>query len=222
MPVAMSDSRSRSEVGDSAQSPRALAIAVLGDILSSKVRASILAWIAPRLDTRFSLTELSRNLGAPISSLQHECYKLERLGVLQGRREGISRRYKAQLDHALTRPLIDLTIATLGLESVLRESLTDAATVELAVIVGPDATIDRERLMLVMIGGVDLAGLDRAHRRVSLVLGIEPEHLDLAYFRSDDWLAYGESGHPLLQRIAARPIQPIIGAWPTLPDRDDA
>ena len=86
---------------------RTRALSLLGEVFSSKVRASLLAWIVPRLDTRFSLTELSRELGMPISSLQHECYKLERLGVLKGRRpwqreaRADDQRVADRLDHIL-------------------------------------------------------------------------------------------------------------------------
>jgi len=211
----MVESRSIGPQSEIQDFPRARAMTSLGEILSSKVRATLLAWIVPRLDARFSLTELSHEVGAPISSLQHECYKLERIGVLKGRREGVSRRYQVQLDHALSRPLINLVIATLGVETVLRDAVADAGDIDLAVIAGPLPHTGDNRLELVLIGEVNLAGLDRTQRRVSMLLGIEPDGIDLAYFRPDDWFAYGETGHPLLGRLAGRPIQPITGDWPT-------
>lgn len=190
------------------------ALTLLGEVLSSKVRASLLAWVAPRLDTGFSLTELSRDLGAPISSLQHECYKLERLGLLKGRRDGASRRYHVQLDHRLSRPLISLVIATLGLETVLLDAIAGCGQVDVSVIAGPDPQSGSDRLVLVIIGNVDLEGLDRAQRRVSMVLGIDADRLALAYFQHDDWERDSVTGHPLVQRLARRPIQPITGTWP--------
>ena len=45
-------------------------------------------------------------------------YKLERLGLLKGHREGGSRRYLVQLDHAMARPLVGLTIAAAGKKQV--------------------------------------------------------------------------------------------------------
>ncbi len=193
---------------------RARALALLGEVFSSKVRASLLAWVVPRLDTRFSLTELSRELGMPISSLQHECYKLERLGVLRGRREGASRRYRMHLDHHLSRPLISLVIATLGLERVLRDAIADCGRVDISVIAGPEPGSGSDRLVLAVIGEVDLEGLDRAQQRVALALGIDPDRLELAYFQHDDWERDGGNAHPLVRRLARRPIQPITGIWP--------
>ena len=187
----------------------------LAEVLSSRVRATVLAWLAPRLDARFSLTELSQAVGVPISSLQHECYKLERLGVLRGRREGASRRYAIQLDHALSRPLVNLVVATIGLEAVLEEAIAEGRAFEVAALAGPDRP--GERPVLVLIGETGLVGLDQIQRRVSLLLGLDPEWLELAYFRRDDWREYGAQGHPVLQRLAHRPVQAIIGSWPPGP-----
>jgi hypothetical protein len=199
---------------DAAEADRAKALGLLGEVLSSRVRATLLAWVVPRLDARFSLTELSRDVGSPISSLQHECYKLERLGVLQGRRDGASRRYHVQLDHHLSRPLVSLVIASLGLQAVLAEAVSDVGQVDAAAIAAPDPSGANDRLVLVLIGDVDLEGLDRAVQRVAMLLDADPDHIDLAFFRRDDWLEYGASGHPLLARLAGRPIQTIVGPWP--------
>lgn len=203
---------SHSPTGEAGSRVRALTL--LGEVFSSRVRAALLAWAVPRLDTKFSLTELSRDLGSPISSLQHECYKLERLGVLQGRREGASRRYHVQLDHHLSRPLISLVIATLGLEAVLADAIADCGRVDVAAIAGPVPGSGSDHLVLAVIGDADLEGLDRAQRRVSMVLGIDPDRLQLAYFQRDDWERDGAAGHPLVRRLARRPIQRITGTWP--------
>jgi len=208
--MAVRDAREPFEDRDAAR-----ALAVLGEVFSSKVRAAVLAWVVPRLDTRFSLTELSRELGMPISSLQHECYKLERLGVLQGRREGASRRYHLQPAHHLSRPLVSLVVATLGLQAVLHDAISGSGRIDRAAIAGPEPASGSDRLVLVLIGEVDLEGLDRAQRRVAMVLGVDPDRLELAYFQHDDWERDGGgAGHPLVGRLAQRPIQPIAGAWP--------
>jgi DNA-binding transcriptional ArsR family regulator len=185
---------------------------LLAEVLSSRVRATLLAWLAPRLDARFSLTELSRAVGVPISSLQHECYKLERLGILAARREGASRRYALQLDHDLARPLVNLVVAVLGMEVVLQEAVADAGAFEVIAFAAPAAP--GERALLVLIGETGLAGLDQAQRRVALLLACAEDDLELAYFQPGDWRAHGPAGPPLLRRLAHRPVQPILGPWP--------
>jgi DNA-binding transcriptional ArsR family regulator len=185
------------------------AMTLLGEVLSSRVRATVLAWAVPRLETPFSLTELSRAVDAPISSLQHECYKLERLGVLRARREGGSRRYRVQLEHRLARPLVGLVVATLGLETVLADALDGAGDIHTAFLTGAGEGDPVGELLLVLIGEAGLEGLDRAQRRVSLLLGRDADGIELAYFQADDWDAQ-DAGHPFRRRLAGRPIQPIV------------
>jgi len=55
---------------------------LLSELFSSKVRAAVLGHVLPRPQVALSLTEFSRLLDLPISSLQHECYKLERIGII--------------------------------------------------------------------------------------------------------------------------------------------
>jgi DNA-binding transcriptional ArsR family regulator len=186
----------------------------LGEVLSSRVRATLLAWATPRLETRFSLTELARETGVAISSLQHECYKLERLGVLEGRREGTSRRYAVVLGHPLTRPLLNLVIATIGLEAVLQDAVADAGAIDLALIAGPNPNVVGEDLLLVLIGEADLEGLERALQRVALLLATDLDRFEIAYFQRADWESRGQGAHPLLSRLEGRPIQRITGEWP--------
>jgi hypothetical protein len=45
---------------------------LLAELFSSKVRAAVLGYMLPRPQIAMSLTEFSRILGLPISSLQHE------------------------------------------------------------------------------------------------------------------------------------------------------
>lgn len=190
--------------------PRARAVATLADLLSSRNRALLLAWAAPRLDTPFSLTELSRALDVPISSLQHECYKLERLGVLASRREGNSRRYHVVLDHPLARPLVALVIATLGLETVLHDAVAEAGEITAAVIAGAAPGAGDSTLTLAIVGHLSLEGLVQAQQRIALALGRSPDGLHIAYVQDDDW----SEGHDLLTTLADRPLQPIVGSWP--------
>lgn len=192
------------------------AVATLADLLSSRNRALVLAWVTPRLETPFSLTELARALDVAVSSVQHECYKLERLGLLASRREGNSRRYQVVLDHPLARPLIALVIATLGVESVLREAVAETGTVAAAVIAGPVPQNGARHLTLAMVGHVSLEGLVRAQQRVALALGRPADDVEIAYVQEADWLA----GHDLLDAMANRPLQSVVGIWPP-PFADD-
>lgn len=179
---------------------------ILAEILSSRVRAAVLTFFVARSDDAFSLTELSRALALPVSSLQHECYKLERLGVLKGRREGGSRRYVLQRDTPITEPLARLVLATRRTPELLGAALTDLPGLDQAFLVqGEDSNLE-----LVIIGDVPFDQLDAAQRRVAALLGRQPTSIGLAFYRPDDWRQRQAEGNPRVRRLLASPRQTLI------------
>lgn len=186
------------------------AIAFLTALFSSRVRALLLTFLVSRHDQGFSLTELSRALDSPISSLQHECYKLERMGLLQGRREGASRRYRL-VRGAQSEPVIDLVATTMGQPVRLREVLDDLSSLDGALLVGDLAASSPPPLQLILIGEIDLEGVQVAQERVAAVLAIPHDGLDVAFFRHEEWQEYRATGHPHVERLRDHPVLPIIG-----------
>ncbi|MBA2277334.1 MAG: winged helix-turn-helix transcriptional regulator [Chloroflexia bacterium] len=179
----------------------------LAELLSSRVRAAVL--------TRFvadpaaaSLTELARALDLSISSVQHECYKLERLGVLTGRREGGSRRYYLSRDSPLVEPLTALVRASRDSTVLLGEALRTVAGIERALLVPPAA---EGVTYLVLIGEVALDELDGVAERTAALLTLPLDRLALAFYRPDDWRARIAEGHPLVQRLLAAPHVVLVG-----------
>jgi hypothetical protein len=115
--------------------------------------------------------------------------------------------------------LIGLTIATLGLEMVLHDAVAETGEIAAAVIAGPPAEAVRPRLTLVIVGHLSLEGLVQAQERVALVLGRDPDDLDVAYVQDTDWTAR----HDLVVELAGRPLQAVFGDWPPPfhPDQGD-
>lgn len=179
---------------------------ILAEVLSSRVRAAVLTFFVARSDDAFSLTELARALAVPVSSLQHECYKLERLGVLKGRREGGSRRYRLQRDAPLTEPLARLVVAARGTPGLLGAALTDLPGLERAFLVQGEGTGTE----LVIIGDLPLDQLDAAQTRVAALLGRQPDELRLAFYQPDDWRRRQAEGNPQVRRLLAAPRQDVI------------
>src|SRR4051795_12092766 len=105
---------------------------LLSELFSSKVRAAVLGYMLPRPQVAVSLTEFSRILGLPISSLQHECYKLERVGVIKGKREGNSRRYRVNPACPVLPELTALVVKGIGEDQALRAALEDIPGLEAA------------------------------------------------------------------------------------------
>lgn len=178
----------------------------LAELLSSRVRAAVLTFFVARSDDAFSLTELARALSLPVSSLQHECYKLERLGVLQGRREGGSRRYRLVREAPLTEPLARLVVAARGTPGLLGAALTGLSGLEQAFLAQNDAS----GVELVIIGDVPFDQLDAAHVRVASLLGRPPAEIGLAFYQPGDWRQRQAEGNPQVRRLLAAPRQPLI------------
>lgn len=185
------------------------AIAFLTELFSSRVRALLLAFLVSRLGQGYSLTELSRALDAPISSLQHECYKLERLGLLQGRKEGASRRYRLARD-ARSDPVIHLVETTLGQPIRLRDALDGLASLDGALLVG-DLMSPSVSPQLILIGELDLEHVQITQERVAAVLAIPRDRLAIAFFRHEEWQTYRATGHPHVERLRDQPVLLIVG-----------
>lgn len=165
----------------------------LSELFASKVRAAVLGQTIPRPHLAWSLTEFSRLLDLPISSLQHECYKLERLGVLISQREGASRRYRVNPNGPAIRELTALVVSALGPAEVLRGTLEEIQGLETAFIAttlpltqsaisGADGSIP-----LVLIGEIPLEQIDTAQERAAALLGLDPSQIEAVFYLPEDW-----------------------------------
>jgi DNA-binding transcriptional ArsR family regulator len=169
----------------------------LAELFSSRVRAAVLALVLPRPHLRFSLTDLSRRLGLPVSSLQHECYKLTRLGLLLDERVGNARLYRPDPAWPLLEPLTALTVRAMPLEEALRGAVEGLPGIEGAWVSG-DLGSEAAPVYVVVVGSLaveDLDGLfDRC--RVALVPVVGATRIEFAYFRPADWTARLAGGDP--------------------------
>jgi DNA-binding transcriptional ArsR family regulator len=170
---------------------------LLTELFSSRLRAAVLSHMLPRPHMRFSLTELSRALSLPISSLQHECYKLERVGVLKGRREGNSRRYRLNPACPVLPELTALIVAAIGQESALRATLGDVNGLQAAFLAktlpyyeaGDGSSGSLSPIPLVLIGELTLEEIEAAQERVAMLLGLPMSRIEAVFYRAADWQA---------------------------------
>jgi hypothetical protein len=185
---------------------------LLQEIFSSRMRAAVLGQMLPRPHLRYSLTELSRLLGQPISSLQHECYKLERIGVLLGRREGNTRRYGVVRDFVLFRPLTQLVTAALGPETALRAALDGVAGLDAAFFSGTIPTeANGTPARLVLIGDVQLEEIDAIQDRATLAVNAACEEIETVFYRQDDWQERLTQGSAYATSLLNGPRIDLIG-----------
>lgn len=165
----------------------------LSELFASRLRAAVLGYLVPRPHRGFSLTELSRALGLPISSLQHECYKLERIGILVSVREGASRRYSIDPEFPLRRELTALVVGALGQAASLSATLEHLTTLESAFIAAElplsDAIVFEETsaIPLVLVGEIPLEEIDAIQSRAADLLGLSPGRIETVYYLPEDW-----------------------------------
>ncbi len=188
----------------------------LAELFSSRVRAAVLALVLPRPHLRFSLTELSRRLGLPVSSLQHECYKLTRLGLLGDERVGNARLYRPDPAWPLLEPLTALTVRAMPLEEALRGAVEGVPGIESAWVSG-DVGSPPAPVYVVVLGNLGIEELDGLFDRcrVALVPVAGSTRIELAYFRPADWqarLARGDSFATALREDDRIELCPVTGA----------
>jgi DNA-binding transcriptional ArsR family regulator len=162
----------------------------LAELFSSRVRAAVLALVLARPHLRFSLTELSRRLGLPVSSLQHECYKLTRLGLLRDERVGNARLYRPDPAWPLLEPLTALTVRAIPLEEALCGAAEGVPGID-GVWVSGDLGFRSAPVYVVVVGSLGVEDLDGFFDRCRVALDpiAGPSRIELAYFWPADWEA---------------------------------
>jgi DNA-binding transcriptional ArsR family regulator len=189
----------------------------LGELFASKLRAAVLSWMIPRPHRGFSLTELSRALGLPISSLQHECYKLERIGVLTSRRYGASRRYSINSASPVAPELTALVVRANGEEESLTATLEDTANLDSAFIAAELPLSMEVRndagtvIPLVLIGDLTLDEIDAIQGRVASLLNLPSSRLEIVYFPPADWSDRVSQSNPYAIWLLENPRTHLAG-----------
>jgi DNA-binding transcriptional ArsR family regulator len=162
----------------------------LAELFSSRVRAAVLRLVLARPHLKFSLTELSRRLELPVSSLQHECYKLARLGLLRDERVGNARLYRPDAAWPLLEPLTALTVRAMPLEEALHGAVEGVAGIDSAWVSG-DLGSPLTPVYVVVVGSLGVEELDGVFARCRVALDpiAGTGRVELAYFRPADWQA---------------------------------
>ncbi|MCA9880369.1 MAG: helix-turn-helix transcriptional regulator [Thermomicrobiales bacterium] len=176
---------------------------LLAELFSSKVRAAVLGMLLPRPHRWFSLTELSRALGLPVSSLQHECYKLARVGLLHDQRSGNVRRYAPEPGFPLLKPLTTLVLASLPLAESLPAAAEGVAGLEQGWLTG-EPRARHARSFLVVIGNLGIEDLDALFERSRVaVAAAGTGDIELAYYPSTEWARRLASHDPFASSLQA-------------------
>lgn len=185
---------------------------LLQEIFSSRLRAAVLSQMLPRPHLRFSLTDLSRLLGLPISSLQHECYKLERLGVIESRRLGNTRRYRVVTESPFYAPLARLVAAAIGTEATLRAGLETVTGLDAAFLAGDPANHAHGPTRLVLIGDVPLEEIDAIQERAIIAVNGSSDSVETVFYRQEDWQERIDQKSAYVMSLLNGPLLELVGA----------
>jgi DNA-binding transcriptional ArsR family regulator len=148
-------------------------------ILRSRHQGELLAVLLLHPDREYTLSDLSRRLNVPLSTLQGEANRLIDAGLVRQRRLGRARVLRAELANRYSRPLTELVTLAFGPHLVVEEELGLVAGLEAALIYGSwaaryqgEAGPPPNDLDLLVIGQPDRTQLyeaaDRAERRLDL------------------------------------------------------
>ena len=81
----------------------------------------MLAWLLLHPDDEYTLTELAKRLGVPLTTLQREVQRLVEAGILQDRTVGRARLVRANVAHPVAAPLTQVLQVTFGPQTVIGE-----------------------------------------------------------------------------------------------------
>jgi DNA-binding transcriptional ArsR family regulator len=102
-------------------------------ILRSQPQADLLTLLLLHPETEYSITDLSVNLGVPLTTVQREVNRFSQAGLINERRVGRTRVVSANPAGRYTRPLTELVTLAFGPHVVIREEFADIPAVGVAI-----------------------------------------------------------------------------------------
>ncbi len=148
-------------------------------IFRSQHQAAMLAWLLLHPDDEYTLTELARRLGVPLTTLQRETQRLVEAGILLDRTVGRARLVRANVAHPVAAPLTQMLQVTFGPQTVIGEEF-DVAGAERVVIFGSWAVryhgtpgLPPHDVDVLVVGVVDRADVYDAADRAQVRLGMQ-------------------------------------------------
>jgi len=184
---------------------------ILSEILSSRIRASILRLLFGFDAKELYMRDLERRSGFSIGAIQTELKKLLRLELLKKRKDGNRTYFQANKEHPLYSDLRNLVLKTNGLIDIIKDALIHSDAIRYAFIFGSFARKEETSLSdidLMVVGDLGLRHLtkmlsglsDRLHREIN------PHCLS-----EQDFIKRKNDGEPFINRICEESRLFIIG-----------
>jgi predicted nucleotidyltransferase len=185
-------------------------MALLAEILSSKMRAEVFRILfglgLPSLHTR----EIQRRSGLAMGTVQQELRKLVRLGLILRRKDGNRVCYQANRSHPLYEDIHRVVLKTAGLTDRLRAALSDPQ-IRWAFVFGSVARGEEKAdsdIDLMVIGPVGLRRLTAMLSGVAEEVGRE---INPHVLTQEEFLRRKASREHLVTRVLAGPKLFVVG-----------
>jgi len=142
---------------------------ILKTLFSSEVRIHILSHFFMHPGEGYYSRQLEKILGKPVSNIQKELTKLEKINLLSSSIEGNQKRYVLKKEFPLYDELRNIFIKTTGLSDLIRDELKSLKNIEFAFIYGsfanggetPQSDVD-----LIFIGNISDISINRLIKKV--------------------------------------------------------
>ena len=162
-------------------------MAVLQEILSSRIRSEIFRLLFGLSERQLHIREMERRSGLSVATVRQELQKLLRMQLVEARRSGNRLYYRANKGHPLYTDIRNIVLKTSGMVDILREVL-DKEGVKIAYVFGSMASNQEgatSDVDLMVIGDVGLRTLSGWLSGVSEQIGreINPHVMNIAEFR---------------------------------------
>ncbi|MCF7887200.1 MAG: nucleotidyltransferase domain-containing protein [Candidatus Omnitrophica bacterium] len=105
-------------------------------IFKSKARKSLFSLYFTNPDKAYYLRELEREINTPVSIIRKELTALEKEGLFTSYRKGNLRYYKLNKDYPLYTELKNIVSKTVGVEGLLRKTISSIENIDIAFIYG--------------------------------------------------------------------------------------
>lgn len=139
----------------------------------------MLAWLLLHPDHEYTLTDLAKRLGVPLTTLQREAQRLVRAGILRDRTLGRARLLRANVANRAAAPLTQLLQVTYGPQTVIGDEF-DFVGAERVLIYGSWAEryhgvpgLPPNDVDVLVVGDIDRADVYGAADRAQARLGMQ-------------------------------------------------
>lgn len=180
-------------------------------IFRSQLQADILAALLLNPGREYSLTDLAKRFGAPLSTVHGEVKRLTQAGLLRRRDVGRSALVQANSQNRLVEPLAELLFLSWGAMQVISEEFERLAGAERVVIFGSWAARYRQQqgrppndLDVLVIGQPSRGDVYDAADRAQQRLGIPVNPV----IRTAE--AWHQASDPLIQQIQSEPFVDVL------------